>query len=130
MKKDPFATIKFKLQQIDTVYLTAEELEAMRQKNLHIDRIDQIRDVFLFCSYTRLAFADVKGLKAENLETDKDGFLWIHKKRQKSHQMSTIFVLDAARRLLENIKTNRNYKIKAFYCRYWATKRWTATLKK
>ncbi|PWD98230.1 site-specific integrase [Marinilabilia rubra] len=104
MKKDPFATIKFKLQQIDAVYLTAEELEAMRKKKLHIDRIDQIRDVFLFCCYTGLAFADVKGLKAENLETDKDGFLWIHKKRQKSHQMSTIFVIDAARRLLEKYK--------------------------
>ncbi|WP_010661904.1 site-specific integrase [Marinilabilia salmonicolor] len=101
MKKDPFATIKFKLNQVDAVYLTDEELEAIRKKELHIERIDQVRDIFLFCCYTGLAFSDVKTLKPEHLATDKDGFLWIHKKRQKTNQMSTIFVIDAARRLLE-----------------------------
>ncbi|WP_010662910.1 site-specific integrase [Marinilabilia salmonicolor] len=101
LKKDPFATIKFKLNQVDAVYLTDTELEAIRQKELRIERIDQVRDIFLFCCYTGLAFSDVKTLKPEHLTTDKDGFLWIYKKRQKTHQMSTIFVIDAARRLLE-----------------------------
>jgi site-specific recombinase XerD len=105
MKKDPFATIKFKLNQVDAVYLTDEELEAIRKKELHIERIDQVRDIFLFCCYTGLAFSDVKTLKAEHLAKDKDGFLWIHKKRQKTNQMSTIFVIDAARRLLEKYQS-------------------------
>ncbi len=99
LKKDPFATIKFKLNQVDAVYLTDEELKAIRKKELHIERIDQVRDIFLFCCYTGLAFSDVKTLKAEHVAKDKDGFLWIHKKRQKTNQMSTIFVIDAARAL-------------------------------
>lgn len=114
LKKDPFATIKFKLNQVDAVYLTDEELEAIRKKELHIERIDQVRDIFLFCCYTGLAFSDVKTLKAEHVAKDKDGFLWIHKKRQKTNQMSTIFVIDAARRLLEKYKDKQVLQDKGF----------------
>lgn len=112
LKKDPFATIKFKLKQVDAVYLNDEELEAISQKELHIERINQVRDVFLFCCFTGLAFSDVKTLNAEHLATDKDGFLWIHKKRQKTNQMSTIFVIDAARRLLEKYKNETDLQMK------------------
>jgi len=106
LKKDPFATIKFKLNQVDAVYLNDEELDAVRNKVITIERIDQVRDVFLFCCYTGLAFSDVKTLKSEHLTEDKDGFMWIHKKRQKTKQMSTIFVINAAQQLIEKYKND------------------------
>ena len=104
LKKDPFATIQFKLKQVDAVYLNDEELDAVRNKVIAIERIDRVRDVFLFCCYTGLAFSDVKTLKLEHLTKDKDGFMWIHKKRQKTKQMSTIFVINAAQKLIEKYK--------------------------
>jgi hypothetical protein len=91
LKQDPFATIKFKLKQVDTVYLTVEELDKIIKKDLPIARISQIKDVFLFCCFTGLAFSDVKSLKQEHLSIDKEGIMWIHKKRKKTDQMSTIY---------------------------------------
>ncbi len=100
MKKDPFATIKFKLKPVDAIYLTKDELDIIISKDIEIDRLKQVRDVFVFCCFTGLAFSDVKSLKREHLSTDKNGITWIHKKRTKTDQMSTIFMIEAAKKLM------------------------------
>jgi len=100
MKKDPFATIKFKLKQVDAVYLTKEELDTIINKEIGIERLRQVRDVFVFCCFTGLAFSDAKSLKREHITTDGNGITWIHKKRTKTDQMSTIFVIEAAKKLM------------------------------
>nr|WP_319399109.1 site-specific integrase [uncultured Carboxylicivirga sp.] len=100
MKKDPFATIKFKLKPVDAVYLTKEELDTVINKEIGIERLRQVRDVFVFCCFTGLAFSDAKSLKREHITTDGNGITWIHKKRTKTDQMSTIFVIEAAKKLM------------------------------
>jgi len=100
MKKDPFATIKFKLKPVDAVYLSKEELDTIINKEIGIERLRQVRDVFVFCCFTGLAFSDVKSLKREHITTDANGITWIHKKRKKTDQMSTIFVIEAAKKLI------------------------------
>jgi len=104
LKNDPFATIKYKLKQVDTIYLTVEELQKIIDKELPIVRTSQVKDVFLFCCFTGLAFSDVKTLKQEHFSTDKEGIMWIHKKRRKTDQMSTIYVIDAARSILKKYR--------------------------
>ncbi len=106
MKKDPFASIKFKLKQVDAIYLTNEELQQLINKKILIKRIAQVRDVFLFCCFTGLAFADVKSLKAEHLSVDINGTTWIHKKRTKTDQISTIFVIEAANKIIKKYEDN------------------------
>lgn len=106
MENDPFATIKFKLKPVDAIYLTGKELELMMNKEIYIERIEHVRDVFLFCCFTGLAFSDVKTLSKEHLSMDNEGFYWIHKKRQKTNQMSTIFVIKAALRIIEKYKNH------------------------
>ena len=100
IKKDPFATIKFKLKPVDAVYLTKEELDTVINKEIAIERLKQVRDVFVFCCFTGLAFSDAKSLKREHITTDGNGITWIHKKRTKTDQMSTIFVIEAAKKLM------------------------------
>ncbi len=104
MHKDPFATIRFKLKPVDAVYLTNEELNNLIHKEISIDRLHQVRDVFVFCCFTGLAFSDVKSLKKEHISTDANGITWIHKKRTKTKQMSTIFIIDAAKKLMAKYK--------------------------
>lgn len=104
MKADPFATTKFKLKTVDAVYLTSEELKLFQTKELSIERISQVRDMFLFCCYTGLAFSDVKTLKKEHLSIDKKGITWIHKKRVKTNQVCTIFLIEAAKKIIEKYK--------------------------
>lgn len=101
LKNDPFATIKYKLKQVDTIYLTVEELQKIIDKEFPIIRTAQVKDVFLFCCFTGLAFSDVKTLKKEHFSIDKEGIMWIHKKRRKTDQMSTIYIIDAARVILK-----------------------------
>ncbi len=104
MKKDPFANIKFKLEPVDPVYLTNEELMRLINKKITISRIENVRDVFIFCCFTGLAFSDVKTLKREHFSLDNEIDTWINKKRKKTGQLSTILLLDAAKRLLEKYK--------------------------
>nr|WP_321409180.1 site-specific integrase [uncultured Carboxylicivirga sp.] len=104
MKKDPFATIKFKLKPVDAVYLTKEELDTLINKDISMERLRQVRDVFVFCCFTGLAFSDVKSLKRQHITTDSNRITWIHKKRTKTDQMSTIFVIEAAKKLMAKYK--------------------------
>jgi len=104
LKKDPFATVKFKLKPVDAVFLTSQELECMRIKEITIPRIKQVRDVFLFCCFTGLAFSDVKTLRQEHITKDADGAMWIHKKRQKTNQISTVYLLEPAIALLNKYR--------------------------
>ncbi|MCU4165900.1 phage integrase SAM-like domain-containing protein [Carboxylicivirga caseinilyticus] len=100
IKKDPFATIKLRLKPVDAVYLTKEELDTIINKSIGIDRLQQVRDAFVFCCFTGLAFSDLKSLKREHITKDNDGITWIHKKRTKTDQISTIFVIEGAKKLI------------------------------
>ena len=78
IKKDPFATIKFKLKPIDVVYLTKEELDIVINKEISIKRLRQVRDLFVFCCFTRLAFSDAKSQNVSTLQliaTELPGFI-------------------------------------------------------
>lgn len=106
LTQDPFATIQFKYKPVDAVFLSEVELEQILKKEIKIERLALVKDIFVFCCFTGLAFSDVKGLKKEHLSTDKEGFLWINKRREKNNQMSTIFVIDGARRIIEKYKNH------------------------
>ena len=94
IKKDPFISYKFKLETIDKEFLTDEELNAIITKKFTIKRIEMVRDVFIFCCMTGLAFIDVKQLSKEHIVLGKNGEMWIRKPRQKSKQMCNIPLLE------------------------------------
>jgi integrase len=95
MENNPLNGYKFKYQEIDKPFLSQEELEKIRNKKFSIPRLEKIRDVFLFCCYTGLAFIDVKELKATDFITDARGEQWIRKRRRKTRNWSNIPVLRA-----------------------------------
>lgn len=101
LAKDPFGNKKLKLLPVNPTHLTKEELIKIQRKEITIDRLAEVRDVFLFCCYTGLAFSDVKTLRKLHLSLDGEGITWIHKKRTKTGQMSTIFLIDAAKAILK-----------------------------
>jgi integrase len=83
------------------IFLTKEELNSIIEKDFDIERINQVKDIFLFCCYTGLAFIDVKGLKKEHLEKDNDGNMWIRKKRTKTGVGAHIPLLGAALKIID-----------------------------
>lgn len=94
--KDPFAAYKAKLNEVVPAFLTAEELQLISQKQFSIDRINQVRDIFLFSCYTGLAYADVKKLKRSEIIIGIDGQQWVFTSRQKTDTASRIPLLPVA----------------------------------
>ena len=101
IKKDPFFGIQFKHDETHVEFLTQEELERIMNKEFTVPRLELVRDTFIFCAFTALAFVDVKNLTSEHLMKDNNGALWIRKPRQKTGNMSNIPVLSVTKRLIE-----------------------------
>jgi len=88
--KNPFRYYKLKEDEVQAKeHLTAHELELLSRKALD-HRLARIRDVFVFCCLTGLAFADADHLRREHLSQDDEGRWWIHKPREKTSVMSRI----------------------------------------
>lgn len=104
MKRDPFAQIRFHLDEVEREFLEKQELKTLLSKNISVPRLAQIRDIFCFCCFTGLAFSDVKQLKSEHLVTDINGMVWIRKTRQKTKNMYNIPLLDEAQKILDRYK--------------------------
>ena len=105
---DPFLNYKNKIKTVDRVYLTAGELQEMINKDMATDRLTQVRDIFLFCCFTGLAYADVKKLRRWDLVTGIDGEQWISIKRQKTDTPSRIPLLPAASTLMKRYANHPN----------------------
>ena len=71
--KNPFRYYKLKEDEVQAKeHLTAHELELLTRKELD-HRLARIRDVFVFCCLTGLAFADADHLRREHLSQDDEG---------------------------------------------------------
>lgn len=101
IRKDPFAGIQFKHEEVTTEFLTKEELQILINKEIVMPRMEVVRDVFVFCCFTGLAFIDVKMLTPQHLIKDNEGNMWIRKSRQKTKNMCNIPVLSHAKQILE-----------------------------
>lgn len=104
IKKDPFFGIQFKHEETHVEFLTQEELERIMNKEFELPRLKLVRDIFVFCSFTALAFIDVKNLTPDHLMKDNNGSLWIRKPRQKTGNMSNIPVLSVTKKLIDKYK--------------------------
>lgn len=105
MKSDPFVNIKYHLDDVDLAYLTEAELDKLMKKQFRVERLQQVKDIYLFCCFTGLAFIDVKNLKYDDIE-DKNGMLWIKKKRQKTKNWCNVPLLAPAVSLMNKYKSN------------------------
>ena len=75
-------------------------------------RLEQVRDVFVFCAFTGLAFVDVKSLKAEHIIYGNKGEMWIRKPRIKTNNMCNIPLLRVPRELLQKYNTDKGCELR------------------
>lgn len=101
LQKDPFFNYKFKRVEVVREYLTDFELKSMQEKQFPTERLERVRDIFLFCCYTGLAYADVKKLKRSEIKVGIDGKKWIFTFRQKTDTSSRIPILPVSLALME-----------------------------
>ena len=102
IEKNPFKNYKLKeVAPPPKEHLSKKEIELLMEKQMPNLRLENVRDIFVFCCLTGLAFADVKELKREHLTTDEQGNMWIRKPREKTAVMSTIPLLKQPKAILQ-----------------------------
>ena len=99
--KDPFFHWKASWKSKEKQYLTQSELDTLREKRSFLPRLDLVRDTFVFCCYTGLAYADVKQLRQEDIIIGVDGYRWIKMARKKTKAISSIPLLPPAEAIIE-----------------------------
>lgn len=101
---DPFANYKIRLEKVDRGYLSEDEIKIILKKKMVSERLEQVRDVFIFSCFSGLAYVDVANLKEDNIRKSFDGNLWIITKRQKTNTDVNVPLLDIPKMILEKYK--------------------------
>ena len=101
LEKDPFAKFECKIRPVERAFLTSEELTTMENRKINNFRLGQVRDIFVFCCYTGLAFIDVAKLNASHIVSGIDGTKWINLNRTKTETKSLIPILPKAQEILD-----------------------------
>ncbi|MCU4164460.1 site-specific integrase [Carboxylicivirga caseinilyticus] len=86
IKKNPYSKFKVKLEEAHRDFLTKEELQRLESKQIELDRLSTVRDIFVFACYTGLSYSDISKLNSEHIHLRDDGNQWIiiHRTKTKS----------------------------------------------
>jgi len=104
--KNPFNKYDGKISVTDATFLTAEELQRIEQKTFSIDRLEKVKDIFLFSCYTGYAPVDACKLTEDNIIVDSDNNSWIKTNRQKTGTKANVPLLQPALKIIEKYKSN------------------------
>lgn len=94
--KNPFIGYKAKRLQKEVIYLTDDELKSLENYDFSQTRLQQVKDLFVFCCYTGLAFKEMSNLKPEHIVNGFDGNKWIKMNREKTSKPLMIPLLPKA----------------------------------
>ncbi len=104
ISKDPFYNYKVQFKTVERDFLSKEELQDLKEKEIDGDRLNVVRDMFVFCCYTGLSYVDVQKLKRDNIVRHIDGSLWIQAERTKTKSKLGIPLLLTAEAIMDKYK--------------------------
>lgn len=88
-----FSGIRIRKERPKIEYLTESELNTIINKRFDIERLERVRDLFVFQCASGLSYADMSNLKPSDVQTD-NGTAYIKKTRQKTSIEFTAVLLD------------------------------------
>lgn len=95
---------KSKVKEVERTFLVEEEIQTLVSKEFVTERLNQVKDIFLFSCFTGLAYIDVKKLTKNNITIGIDGEKWIYTNRQKTDTRSNIPLLPMAEEIIAKYK--------------------------
>lgn len=98
---DPFGGFKISMEETHREHLTIDELGVLVSKEMTSERLQRVKDIFVFSCLTGLAYTDVRGLKKSEVVMGNDGRLWIDTRRDKTKVAVYVPLLDIPRAILE-----------------------------
>lgn len=77
LDKDPFRRWKMTFEKKERDFLTVNDLCNIETYEFPIERLERVRDLFLFSCYTGMCYADIRNLKDDKILVGMDGWMEI-----------------------------------------------------
>lgn len=104
LNKDPFLLFKYKTVRKEVIFLTVDELQKLEAQSFEISRIEKVKDLFIFCCYTGLAYKEMAFLTKEDIVLEFDDNLWLKIHRSKTKKGYKIPLLPKALEIINKYK--------------------------
>lgn len=102
--KDPFVRWKMTYDKTNREFLSEQELKKLENKVFISERLDRVRDLFVFSCYTGISYVDIMNLTPNHLVLGIDGDNWIMTKRQKTNTTVKVPLLGQALDIVNKYK--------------------------
>ncbi len=98
---NPYMKFRVKQHHPNRDYLSIEELKRIEEKEILLDRISTVRDIFVFACYTGLSYSDIKQLSQSHIIHIDSNETWISIDRVKTSNRCRIPLLPKAKTILD-----------------------------
>jgi len=105
--KNPFDLYDGKLNIQDAVFLTQQELNLIENKKFSIERLEKVKDIFLFSCYTGYAPVDATNLTQNNIFQDNNEDFWIMTNRAKTDIRANVPILPPTLKIINKYKNQQ-----------------------
>ena len=106
LDKDPFILHKSRRIKKEIVFLSPEELKQFENFEFAQPKLRLVKDLFVFCCYTGLAYNELSRLEHKHVQKGFDDNLWIKMKREKTSKELSIPILPKALDVLEKYSSD------------------------
>ena len=107
IEKDPFVRFKPRIITKEREFLNQAELDSVENLSCSIQRLTDVKDLFVFSCYTGISYGDIMLLTNENIVTGEDGNPWIVTTRQKTGTPVKVPLLPQASEILTKYSNDR-----------------------
>lgn len=109
IRDNPFEDYEISMEETDRGYILKEDVEKLMMCKPPHKRYELVKDIFIFSCFTGLAYADIKKLTRNNIQSFFDGHQWIISRRKKSDIASNVRLMEIPKRIIEKYHgTTRN----------------------
>ena len=109
IRDNPFQDYEINMQETDRGYILKEDVEKLMKCVPSHPRYELVKDLFIFSCFTGLAYADIKKLTRNNIQSFFDGHQWIISRRKKSDIASNVRLMEIPKRIIDKYQgTTRN----------------------
>jgi len=107
LRRDPYCRLHPELPKRKSRHMKLEDLRTLMAKPVEKPQLQFVRDMFIFSTFTGLAYADLKKLSVNDVTQAEDGTWWIHIHRQKTDTLSSVRLLDIPLQIIEKYRRQR-----------------------
>jgi len=105
--KNPFNKYSGKINVTEATFLTHEELLKIEEKVFSVERLERVKDIFLFSCYTGYAPVDALKLTKTNIIQDAESEFWIKTNRQKTGTRANVPVLPPVFKIINKYQSSQ-----------------------